>query len=517
MRIPTGVFLIGAFLILLPNVFGQKGQERFVKNEILVKFESERSLAEAEALHARLGSKFIEQLGDGGWQRVIIRDGLDPIEAISRYRRSDPTVRAQPNFYYGLLATPNDPQYSNPGLYGLSRISAPFAWDLATGSSSVVVANIDTGMRLTHEDLVSNLWTNPDEVAGNGVDDDNNGFVDDVNGWDFRFNDSDPSDQHGHGTHTGGTIGAAGNNGVGIVGVNWNVRLMVIKIYNAAGNDTTSAMLINAYNYVRMMKLRGVNIRVSNNSYGGCQEACGYDQATKDAIDALGDAGVLNVFAAGNSGQNTETTPFFPGSYNSPSILNVASSTSDDSRSGFSNYGTVSVDLAAPGSGIYSTTFGSNSSYGNMSGTSMAAPHVSGAAALLAAHNPSLSNASIKATLMNTVDPLPAWQTIVKTGGRLNIANALQNPTVCSFQLSSSSVTMPTKGGPVNITVSAPTNCDFSVKSESKWISVLTPAVSSGNAVISLWVTVNPGITRTGTVKVNGTPVTVTQSRTGIF
>lgn len=517
MKIPTGLFLIGVFLTLLPNAFGQKDQERFVKNELLVKFESGSSLAAAEALHARLGSRVVEQLGESGWQRVTIRDGLDLMEAIARYQRSDPSVQAQPNFYYRLLATPNDPQYSNPGLYGLSRISAPSAWDIATGSSSVVVANIDTGMRLTHEDLVSNLWTNPDEIAGNGVDDDNNGFVDDMNGWDFRFNDNDPSDQHGHGTHTGGTIGAAGNNGVGIVGVNWNVRLMVIKIYNAAGNDTTSAMLINAYNYVRMMKLRGVNIRVSNNSYGGCQEACGYDQATKDAIDALGDAGVLNVFAAGNSGQNTETTPFFPGSYNSPSILNVASSTSDDTRSGFSNYGTVSVDLAAPGSGVYSTTFGSNSGYGNMSGTSMAAPHVSGAAALLAAHNPSLSSASIKATLMNTVDQLPAWQSMVKSGGRLNIANALQNPTVCSYQLSSSSVTLPTKGGAVHITVSAPQNCDFSVKSDSKWISVLTPAVMSGNAVISLWVTVNPGITRSGTVRVNGSPITVTQSRTGIF
>jgi hypothetical protein len=154
--------------------------------------------------------------------------------------------------------------------------------------------DIDTGANYNHPDLAANMWTNPGEINGNMIDDDGNGFVDDFYGWDFRFNDSDPFDQHGHGTHTSGTIGAVGNNGVGVVGVNWTVRLMTIKIYSAAATDTTSAQLIAAYQYVLMMKNRGINIRVTNNSYGGCPETCGYDQATKDAIDALGNAGILN-------------------------------------------------------------------------------------------------------------------------------------------------------------------------------------------------------------------------------
>src|SRR5690606_21994759 len=184
--------------------------------------------------------------------------------------------------------TPNDPRFPDAGMYGLSKIGAPAAWDISTGSRDVVVANIDTGMRLTHEDLAANIWTNPGEIAGNGVDDDNNGFIDDVHGWDFRYDDRDPSDQNGHGTHTAGTIGAAGNNGLGVVGLNWAVTIMGITIYSPSGSDTSSAMLITAYTYVRLMKERGVNIRVTKISLGGWQEACGDDQATRDAIEALG-------------------------------------------------------------------------------------------------------------------------------------------------------------------------------------------------------------------------------------
>ena len=139
-------------------------------------------------------------------------------------------------------------------MYGMAKISAPQAWDLTTGSSTVVIANIDTGCKYTHEDLAANMWTNPGEIPNNGIDDDGNGFVDDYYGYDFFFNDPDPLDENGHGTHTTGILGAVGNNSLGVVGVNWNVRIMSIKIYNSIGFGTTSAMLINAYNYVRMMK-----------------------------------------------------------------------------------------------------------------------------------------------------------------------------------------------------------------------------------------------------------------------
>jgi subtilisin family serine protease len=272
-------------------------------------------------------------------------------------------------------------------------------------------------------------------------------------------------------------------------------------------------MLINAYNYVRMMKLRGVNIRVTNNSYGGCLEACGYDQATKDALDAMGDAGILNVFAAGNDARNTDINPAYPASYTSPSIISVANSTSTDTRNGGSNWGVVTVDLAAPGTGIRSTTNGSNSSYGFSSGTSMASPHVAGAAALLSGLNPGLSVASLKATILNNVDALPSWNGVVKTGGRLNVAAALQNQTVCSFNLAQTAMTVPTKGGYFSVNVTAPANCDYSVKSNVNWIKVATADAMSGNGTVTFRVTLNPTITRNGTITIGGQTFTVTQSR----
>jgi len=509
------ITLLGVF-VFANTVFSQNAGEQFVKDELLVKVRKGQNSSAVGDVHGRIGSTLIERLGDLGWQRVKLNGGTDIKSATSEYLRSPEIEAAQPNYYYHLLAIPNDPQFPLAGMYGLTKISAPQAWDLTTGSPTVVVANIDTGMRYTHEDLAANMWANPGEINGNGVDDDNNGFADDYYGYDFYFNDSNPIDEHGHGTHTGGTIGAAGNNGLGVTGVNWNVRVMAIKIYDSDGFGTTAAMLINAYNYIRMMKNRGINIRVTNNSYSGCDEACGYDQATKDALDAMGDAGILNVFAAGNSGWNNDTVvaPAFPATYTSPRIMSVAASTNIDTRSGFSNYGSVSVDLAAPGSGILSTRNASASNYGNMSCTSTAAPHVSGAAALLSAHNPSLSAASLKATLMNTVDPLTGWATTpIKTMGRLNVFNALQNQTVCNFGLSAASITAITKGGYYSINVTAPQNCDYSVRSNANWIKLDGSASLSGNGSVSFQIGVNPTISRSATITVAGQTVSINQSR----
>ncbi len=491
--------LAGIFSVAAP---AQKPAEPYVRGELLVKI---RKGAEAQALRTfeSVSAAVVERFADTGWLRVKIDDGLDPRSAAGRFAELPAIEAAQPNYYYHLLATPNDPQFP-AGLWGMTKISAPAAWDTAVGSAQTVVAVIDTGIKYDHEDLAANVWTNSGEAPGNGIDDDGNGFVDDFYGYDFFFNDPDPLDEHGHGTHVSGTIGAVGNNGIGVVGVNWNVKIMTIKIYNSSGWGTTSGMLINAYNYVRMMRERGVNIRVTNNSYGGCTEACGYDQATKDALDALGNSGVLNVFAAGNDARNIDVNPSYPASYDSPTILSVASSTSTDTRSSFSNWGTTGVDVAAPGSGILSTVR-SAANYGTLSGTSMASPHVAGAAALLSSHDPSLSAASLKATLMNTVDPLSGWTDLVRSGGRLNVAAAVNNPTVCSYSLPSSSATVGTKGGYVAISVTAPQNCDFIVKSRVNWISVADALAAGGGTQVRVRVGVNTALSRSGVVEIAGT------------
>ena len=343
------------FCVVLVSVFFAQAifAESFVKDELLVKFKYGTASSAAFSTNALIGASVLEEFPELKWQRVKLPANLSVEQAILRYQSFAEVETVQPNYYYKLAVSPNDTRYSE--LYGMEKISAPTAWNMTTGSAQTVVAVIDTGIKYTHEDLAANMWKNEGEINGNGIDDDGNGFVDDYYGYDFFFNDPDPMDEYGHGTHVAGTIGAVGNNSLGVVGVNWNVRLMTIKIYDSTGFGTTSTMLINAYNYVRMMKNRGVNIRVTNNSYAGCDEACGYDQATKDALEELGKTNILQVFGAGNNSRNVDTQPIYPGSYNSPSILTVAASTSTDERSGFSNYGIKNVDLAAPGSGILST------------------------------------------------------------------------------------------------------------------------------------------------------------------
>ena len=517
MRSNSLITALVVVLFLTIVVLPQTKTGSYVSDEVLIKLDSTASARRSVESLVDEGANVLEKLGDLGWQRIRIPAGMTVEDALQQYKKLDGVIAVQPNFYYHLLTTtPNDPQFISTGMYGLGKISAPQAWDLTTGSSAVVVADIDTGMRYTHQDLAANAWINEGEIAANGVDDDNNGFVDDVRGWDFFYNDNNPiDDAGGHGTHTAGTIGAVGNNFLNVVGVNWNVKLMPIKIYSPNGTDSTSAMLVNAYNYVRMMKLRGVNIRVTNNSYGGCGEACGYDQATKDALDGMGDAGILNVFAAGNANVNNDVNPSgsYPSVYTSPSILAVAASTSTDAKASFSSYGPISVDLAAPGSGVLSTYATSDTATATLSGTSMATPHTAGAAALLSAYNPNLSVASLKATLMNTVDALPAWTALVKSGGRLNVFAALQNQTVCSFNLSTQAIAVRTKGGYYTVNLTAAQNCDYSVKSNDNWIKVTTSNVGSGNGSVTFRVGVNPTITRTGTLTIAGQTVTVTQSR----
>ncbi|MEB3343271.1 S8 family serine peptidase, partial [Okeania sp.] len=330
----------------------------------------------------------------------------------------------EPNYVITVDSTvPNDPSFDQ--LWGLNNtgqsggtsdadIDAPEAWDIQTGSNDVVVGVIDTGIDYTHPDLVNNMWTNPGEIPDNNIDDDGNGYVDDVYGYDFAYDDNDPFDGNGHGTHVAGTIGAKGDNDIGITGVNWNVDLMALKFLNDRGSGYTSDAIL-AIEYATMM---GADL--TNNSWGGG----GYSQALYDAIAAAGAAGSLFIAAAGNDyGNNNDIFPSYPASYDLDNIISVASTDHNDNLSYFSNIGATSVDLGAPGSSIYSTIPGGG--YASYNGTSMATPHVSGVAALVLAENPNLSYQEVKEIILESTDPISALAGKTLTGGRLNALSAL--------------------------------------------------------------------------------------------
>jgi PKD repeat protein len=316
-------------------------------------------------------------------------------------------------------------------------IDAPEAWDIETGNSNdVVIAVIDTGVDYDHEDLAANMWLNEHELNGVvGVDDDGNGYIDDIKGWDFFSDDNDPDDENGHGTHCSGTIAAEGNNGRGVVGVSWNAKIMPLRFLGPDGGSTSDAIL--AIEYATMM---GVDIM--SNSWGGG----GYSVALEDAISAANDAGILFVAAAGNAGTDNDVYPHYPSSYNVPNVISVAATDSFDNLAYFSNYGLISVDLGAPGVSIYSTLPGN--SYGSYSGTSMATPHVAGAVALIKAQYPELSSDRIKARLLGSVDTIPSLSGKTVTGGRLNAYNALEPDNTPP-----SAISLLTAGSPTSSTI----------------------------------------------------------------
>ena len=328
------------------------------------------------------------------------------------------------------LLTSNDPRYGD--LYGLHNtgqsggttdadINAPEAWQVSTGSRDLIVGVVDTGIDYTHPDLAANMWVNPGEIAGNGIDDDANGFVDDVHGYDFANDDGDPFDDNGHGTHCAGTIGGVGNNGVGVVGVNWEVSLMGLKFLDANGSGSTSDA-IQAVNYATMMKNQyGQNVRVTSNSWGGG----GSSSAMRQAIESGAEAEIVFIAAAGNDGMNNDTNPQYPASYISDAVISVAATDRNDALANFSNYGATSVDIAAPGVGIVSTTPGN--SYASFSGTSMATPHVAGAAALALAVDPTLTVSQLRSGLLGTVDAVAGLAGKTVTGGRLNVGRLVES------------------------------------------------------------------------------------------
>jgi subtilisin family serine protease len=331
-------------------------------------------------------------------------------KGLIRYVEPDYVVQSQQTI-------PNDPKFGL--LWGLNNnpnpaadISAPQIWDLTTGDKQFVIASIDTGIDYNHPDLASNIWYNTAETL-NGQDDDGNGYVDDIRGWNFVDATNTPMDGQGHGTHTAGTMGAVGNNGIGVAGVNWHCQLMPLRFLDNTGNGIISDAA-DALHYVADFRRRGVNIKITNNSWGGG----GYSSTFKSALAENAALGILFMAAAGNDAQNNDQYPFYPSSYNESNILAIAATDGYDALANFSHYGSNSVHLAAPGVDTYSTLYGGRYSY--MSGTSMATPHVAGVAALLWSLWPTARADDIRDAILKGVDVIPALIGKTITGGRLN-------------------------------------------------------------------------------------------------
>ncbi len=394
---------------------------------ILVKFDDD---ATPEARQAALS--FVGGVPIQDWDVVpnthLIYAAMEPTHAVDLLNSGFvPGIDyAELDYIVRIDATPNDPSYNNlwgmnntgqtvngdPGIAG-ADINAPQAWDTFTGDPNFVVAIIDTGIDRNHQDLAANTWINPGEVAGDGVDNDGNGYIDDLYGWDFYANDSNPMDENNHGTHCAGTIGGVGNNGIGVVGVNWRCKLASLRFLGPSGSGSTSGA-ISAVNYCRIK-----GIKVSNNSWGGG----GFSQTMLNAINNAAGVGHLFIAAAGNSNNNNDAAPSYPASYNAANLIAVLATDNNDNRASFSSYGATSVDVGAPGVNILSTV--RNNGYSYFNGTSMATPHVSGLAALLYGRNPSWTYADVKSQIMNTARPVGNLAGRCVTGGVINAQAAI--------------------------------------------------------------------------------------------
>jgi subtilisin family serine protease len=379
----------------------------FVPGELLVRFASSTTAAARADVLAELEARVVERLPLSGLVRVRLESGTSVPAAAAAFERRAGVRYAEPNHLYRLAATPNDPAFGS--LWGLHQpsdadIDAPEAWDLTQGSDAVTVAVVDSGIDYTHPDLQDNIWAN--------------------RGWDFVNDDNDPMDDESHGTHVAGTIGARGNNGVGVTGLNWRVKLMAVKAGDVDGY-LEEAWIVQAFQYACAN-----GAKVINGSFGGAPA-----DAIRNAIDAC--PGALFVFAAGNGGydeigDNNDFNPIYPCSFGSPNIVCVAATDSTDTRADFSNFGVTNVDIGAPGVNIRSTVplaldteDGVADGYSSWAGTSMATPHVAGAAALLLAHRPNLTPAEVRRALLLSADPKASLAGRVATGARLNVARAL--------------------------------------------------------------------------------------------
>lgn len=402
------VFLAG----LVPATASADGGE---SPGILVRFDPGADRAErSEALEAVGGevSRSFDLVP--GLRLIEVDDGTSTRETIESLEEMPGVDFVGRDSVMTIDRMANDPLIEQQ--WGITAIRAPSAWDVTTGSSGVTVAVLDTGMDLDHPDLAGNLWTNPDEIPGNGIDDDENGYVDDIHGWDFVNRDADPNDDQSHGTHTAGTVGAVGDNGIGVAGVAWEVSLVPLKICSAAGRCLVS----NAIAALEYAVSEGIPISNNSYGYGGvCPTAFGA------AIQAAGTAGHLVVASAGNEGRDLGESPKYPAVCPQENVISVAWLADERTLASKSNYGKPEVDLAAPGSQVQSTTPGGN--YGTKSGTSMAGPHVAGTAVLLKSAEPDWGWQEVKGRIMSSTREVCGLPVV--SGGTLDAGAALSGET----------------------------------------------------------------------------------------
>jgi subtilisin family serine protease len=436
------------------------GLAEHVPGEILVQYKPQTAAVGLQQARAAVNGSLLETIhtnvmqrqGMGVLERLQLGAGVTVPQAIAALKHNPLVAYAEPNYIYRAAAVSNDTSYTNGSLWGMYSGDSPSAigpagttnqygsaaeqaWDNnITGSRSVLVGIIDEGIQTTHPDLNDNIWVNPYEIAGDGVDNDGNGYVDDRHGWDFVSNDNTVYDagQDAHGTHVAGTIGGEGGNSSGVVGVNWSVTMISAKFLGTNGGSLANA--VRAVDYLTDLKVRhGLNIVASNNSWGGG----GYSQALHDAIIRGAKQDILFVAAAGNSTSNNDATASYPSNYNTTvgtstqtaasydAVIAVASITNTGAISSFSSYGATTVDIGAPGSSIVSSV--PVDTYANYSGTSMATPHVTGAVALFAsAQSGRIAASAIRSAILDSAVPTTALAGKTVTGGRLNVYEALR-------------------------------------------------------------------------------------------
>jgi thermitase len=429
----------------VPNVNTLRRSAEDSEPEVLVRFKPNVNLSQIKALAARNNDRVEDEIESvKGLVAIDDLDNANASDVANQYlAMSDVVAYAEPNFQINLeepppsrssqdrldrpIGFPNDPQFesqwalNNVGQNGGKEhadIDALKAWAKTQGSEDVVVAVLDSGVDYTHKDLVANMWMRPENLPQ--YTDDELGTVNDLQGFDADANAPDPMDDNGHGTHCAGIIGAEGDNDEGIAGINWHVQIMPLKFLGRGGFGTTKNA-IEAINYAIDRKQKGVNVRVINASWGSTQ----YSKALEDAIRAAGEQGILFVAAAGNNGTDNDKRAHYPSNYNLPNVISVAALDRSDALASFSNFGIKTVHVAAPGRDIRSTWL--NDEYRDASGTSMAAPQVSGVAALILAAEPKLSVEKLRERILKSVDKIDSLNGRIASGGRINAAKALGN------------------------------------------------------------------------------------------